>query len=684
MLESSWSLCEEQSLHVLRLLEWMEMTTVTAFKAFQQQVNAMCLNDFPSGVGSWNRSKHSTKKAEKFKQLKYHGEHEKLKCKDVNEEEPKALKEYLTCEQSPWQTKDISPEIQHLREMAIASTSLIKENFLCSYLKSLRIVGRQVREVDKDILRFQNLEELVLSVNRIPTVNSANLPRKLTVLELCSNEISSLKELCVSPPPRLQYLGLSHNKLSLDSEYNYFSKELWPNLISLDLSFNDFSNLRDIVIYLILLPNLKNLILLGNPLALLPNYRGFILDDLQNLVSLDDVLISPDERHHFKGISKHRDFIVPDARVTINIGKVRGIPNPIDPLEELPEFPVVKNSYFVTYEFLGSLENPCEWNELQTEGTPEDTQIENSLNGLPNEKDTFSSQAIPTALPDLRINATHIENEESFCVFNYKLPQKSWGDPITYHYSKVHLVKELYGLKQLLQNGLTVTVTQEKILSWPIEIEEEKSPETSVKGKAQDSAKGGKDNGVGKKDKGKDNGKGKKDKGKDNGVGTKDKDKDNGVGTKDKDADKKNQPILLQSDPPVQKILGTYHIDLYSIVTGNHFFEKICDLGVPKIEPKVKSPTPDIKETKKGKGAKKKDPKSGKDSRASEKSKPKDTPDNKKGKGKRDIDSGVSEEVKPKHLFVEFKLRLGQWLTTVDAENEIYKNDNPYSWISRS
>ncbi|GCB61707.1 hypothetical protein scyTo_0014372, partial [Scyliorhinus torazame] len=227
-----------------------------------------------------------------------------------------------------------------------------------------------VREVDKDILRFQNLEELILSVNRIPTLNSANLPRKLTVLELCSNKISSLKELCVSPPPRLQYLGLSRNKLSLDSEYNYFSEEFWPNLISLDLSFNDFSNLRDIVTHLNLLPNLKNLILLGNPLALLPNYRGFILDSLQNLVSLDDVLISPDERHHFRGISKHRDLIVPDTQVTINIGKVRGIPNPIDPLEELPEFPVVENSYFVTYEFLGSVENPCEWNELQTEDIP--------------------------------------------------------------------------------------------------------------------------------------------------------------------------------------------------------------------------------------------------------------------------------------------------------------------------
>ncbi|XP_041058981.1 leucine-rich repeat-containing protein 43-like [Carcharodon carcharias] len=510
-----------------------------------------------------NSSKHSTKKTKKFKLLKYHGEKQEAKGNNVNEEDPEALKEYLTCEQSPWKTEHMSPEMQHLRELAITSPALMNECFLCSYLKSLRIVDKQVCEVDKNMLKFQNLEELILSVNRITTLNSANLPRKLKVIELCSNDISSLKELCCNPPPMLQYLGLSHNKLSLDSEYNYLSEVFWPNLISLDLSFNDFVNLRNVA-FLNLLPNLKNLIFLGNPLALLPNYRGFIIDTLKNLISLDDVLISPDERHHFKGIAKQHDFFVPVSQITIDIGKVTGIPKPIDPLEELPEFPIIKRSYFVTYEFLGYPEIPHRLNEPDRKDELVDIQSETPVNGTLSEKDTSSPQVIHTPVLDNAADTAPIESKQAFQVFTHKLPQKPWGDPIIYNYTKMHLVRELYALKQLLQNGLTVTIIEEKILSWPIETEDDKISETSTKRKYKDSAKGTKHSG--KDTNGKDNIK-----------------------------DKKKPPVSLQSDPPIQKILGDYHIDLYSIVTGNHFFEMVCDLGVPKIEEKVKSPTPDIK-----------------------------------------------------------------------------------------
>ncbi|XP_043571244.1 leucine-rich repeat-containing protein 43-like [Chiloscyllium plagiosum] len=510
------------------------MDVVTAFKAFQQEMKALSLKGFPSGIGSWNSSRHSTKKDKSFKLLKGHGEKEKTKGKDVNEEEPEALKEYLTCEQSPWKTENVTPETQHLKELAITSPSLINERFLCSYLQSLRLVNKQICEVDKQMLKFQNLEELILSVNKITSLNSANLPRKLEILELCSNEISSLQQLSSSPPPMLQYLGLSYNKLSLPSDSRYLSSMFWPNLISLDLSFNDFVNLRDIVASLSSLPNLKNFILLGNPLALFPYYRGFTIDILQNLVSLDDVLISLDERHHFKGIASHQ-------------------------------------------------------------------------------------------------------------VFPHKVPQKPWGDPIVYNYTKVHTVKDLYALKQLLQNGLTVTVIEEKILSWPIETEDDKIPEASMKEKVQGPGKG--DKGSAKNAKGQDSTK-----------------------------EKRKSPASFRSDPPIRKILGSYHMDLYSIVAGNHNYQTVCDLGVPKIEEKLKSPTPEIKETIRGKGDKKNSAVS--KSRTSAKLK---TPDSKKAKGKRDMDSRISMDITPKHLFVEFKLHLQQWLTRADAENEIYMKNTMFS-----
>ncbi|XP_048467508.1 leucine-rich repeat-containing protein 43 [Rhincodon typus] len=517
------------------------MDAVTAFKAVQQEMKALSLNDFPCGIGSWNSSRHSTTKTKSFKLQKDHGEKEKINGKNVNEEEPQALKEYLTCEQSPWKTENVTPESQHLKELAITSPSLINEHFLCSDLKSLRLVNKQICEVDKQMLKFQNLEELILSVNKITSLNSANLPRKLKILELCSNEISSLQQLSSNPPPMLQYLGLSYNKLSLPSDHRYLSDIFWPNLISLDLSFNDFVNLRDIVTSLSFLPNLKNFIFLGNPLALYPYYRGFTIDILQNLVSLDDVLISPHERHHFKGIALQQ-------------------------------------------------------------------------------------------------------------VFTHKLPQKPWGDPIMYNYTKIHLVKDPYALKQLLQNGLTVTVIEEKILSWPIETEDDKIPEASSKEKDQGPAKGGKSSAKDAKD-------------------------------KDKTKEKWKSPVSLQSDPPIQKILGSYHVDLYSIVTGSHDYQTVCDLGVPKIEEKPKSPTPELKETKKGKGDKKKGKgdKSGKDSRTSAKMK---TPNSKKAKGKRNMDSRISEETTPKHLFVGFKLHLQKWLTLTDAENEIYKKNTVFNWFN--
>lgn len=39
----------------------------------------------------------------------------------------------------------------------------------------------QVEEVDEGVLRFQQLEELILSANRISKVTSAHLPRTLKV-----------------------------------------------------------------------------------------------------------------------------------------------------------------------------------------------------------------------------------------------------------------------------------------------------------------------------------------------------------------------------------------------------------------------------------------------------------------------------------------------------------------------
>lgn len=78
-----------------------------------------------------------------------------------------------------------------------------------------------------------------------------------------------------------------------------------PNLVSLDLSYNNFTNLLSLLPKLLTLKKLRVLVLQGNPFALLPGYRGFTIDSLPKLCALDDVIITPDERHNFVGLVKN-------------------------------------------------------------------------------------------------------------------------------------------------------------------------------------------------------------------------------------------------------------------------------------------------------------------------------------------------------------------------------------------
>ena len=76
-----------------------------------------------------------------------------------------------------------------------------------------------------------------------------------------------------------------------------------PNLVSLDLSFNDLTDLQGTVAGLRTLRHLRLLVLQGNPLALVPCYRGFVIDSLSGLCVLDDITVASSEKHLFRGLS---------------------------------------------------------------------------------------------------------------------------------------------------------------------------------------------------------------------------------------------------------------------------------------------------------------------------------------------------------------------------------------------
>ncbi|NXG00602.1 LRC43 protein, partial [Sakesphorus luctuosus] len=315
--------------------------------AFREYLRHLRLQDFPCGPGSWNNSCLSGHRSPRRVQR---GQEEAV----LNEETPEVLLELLRDQHSPWALPpDCSPQDQLLREVALLAPELVHGSRVYQVLRSLRMVDKGVEEVDEGVLQFQQLEELILSANQISRITSANLPRTLKVLELCCNTVDDLQDLCSQPPPELQHLGLGHNRLCGPSQDKFFTENFWPNLISLDLSFNSLTDLLGLVAQLCTLPKLRILVLQGNPLALIPTYRGFLVDSLPKLSFLDDIHVGPDERQQFHGLAGQPELSRSEARVVVSVGEMKGVPDNSAPqqLDGDSEAPVITCSYFVTYEF---------------------------------------------------------------------------------------------------------------------------------------------------------------------------------------------------------------------------------------------------------------------------------------------------------------------------------------------
>ena len=59
----------------------------------------------------------------------------------------------------------------------------------------------------------------------------------------------------------------------------------------------------------------------------MPSYRGFTIDSITYLTSFDDVIITADEKHDFRGMCKRSEVLKNEARVSLKIPFVKGIPN---------------------------------------------------------------------------------------------------------------------------------------------------------------------------------------------------------------------------------------------------------------------------------------------------------------------------------------------------------------------
>ncbi|XP_054029261.1 leucine-rich repeat-containing protein 43 [Dryobates pubescens] len=336
-----------------------------------------------------------------------------------------------------------------------------------------------------------------------------------------------------------------------------------PNLVSLDLSFNGFTDLLELVSQLSSLQKLRILVLQGNPLALVPTYRGFLVDSLPKLCVLDDIHIEPDERHRFQGLAKQPELIRSEAQLVVSIGEIKGVPDlsTHQLLEVDSEAPVITYSYCVSYEFL-------EGEETGHSSSTEETKIHQhpvviTLDMESSAQDTRKtiSQQQPTAKEEPKVPSAKV----------FVTPGKPWADTIDCSYRKEHTVKDLVGLKSFLEAGTIISVVEEKVLSWPVSADPEEN--TVTKGKAGQGLQKG---------------------------------SAKGPVPRDKQKKKKEKPCELHSDPPIQKTLGTGRVTLEALLSTEDVVATVCDFGILITEQPVQPPSLEEKDEKKGKSKSKK------------------------------------------------------------------------------
>uniref|UniRef100_A0A8B9NC27 Leucine rich repeat containing 43 n=1 Tax=Accipiter nisus TaxID=211598 RepID=A0A8B9NC27_9AVES len=435
--------------------------------AFWEHLRHVGLQDFPCGIGSWNKSRFNACTNPCGGQLGLGTDPARQEeAVPLGEESPDVLMEMLSDRHSPWALlPDCSPQDQHLREMAVLAPELVHGSNIFQVLRSLRIVGKGVSAVDEGLLQLQQLEELILSTNQISRITSANLPRTLKV---------------------------------------------------------------------------------RNPLALIPTYRGFLVDSLPRLSILDDIHIGPEERHQFQGLARQPD-LSREAQVVVSIGEIKGVPDPStrQQLEVGSEAPVITYSYCVMYKFV-------EGEEIEDGSSTEVCRpVVATLDVDSSVQDTRETkgQQEPAAMEEPK---AHSGNEESIlraflCPCTVKVfvtPGKPWADTIDCSYRKEHTAKDLVGLKSYLACGTIVSVIEEKVLSWPVDADPEEN--TVTKGKAREVPR--------------------------------DKQK------------KKEKPCELRSNPPIQRTLGTQRVTLETLLATKDLVATVCDFGILITEQPLQPP----------------------------------------------------------------------------------------------
>ncbi|KAG7223410.1 hypothetical protein INR49_015513 [Caranx melampygus] len=457
-------------------------------------------------------------------------------------EETDGLVDLLRCSHSPW-WNDVSwsPQASALRELAALSPECLHGDFIYRHFTTLRIVDKGVSVIDDGLLKFLRLEELVLSANKLSEVPAENLPSTLKILELRANWLSDIASLTNSPPPRLQYLSLSSNHLGRHDVSNLIGRH-WPQLVCLDLSDCEFEEQQALLSALTTLPCLKTLVVEGNPFTLAPSYPGLTVDSLPKLSYLDNSWISPEDRHRFRGMAKMSDLMVDHASATVSVGRLSGIPDPLMSVDEnAPDFPVVTFSYFITYEFFSP-----EYLKANSRSKSETAHVTDDTSSDAKKCDRETSKADG--------GVAIVNTEETCCaaaaaaaaaahVSRRSTSKLAWTECMDFSDTQMYVISDLGGLKQFFNQGLYVSIEEEKVLSWPAVPEEPVPAAKPSRTQSVKEKKGGK--------------------GKESPI------KSGSIKDKPKDKKRKSVPELVQH-APIRRSLGSVHISLQSLLKGDH------------------------------------------------------------------------------------------------------------------
>uniref|UniRef100_A0A8C5J7T0 Leucine rich repeat containing 43 n=1 Tax=Junco hyemalis TaxID=40217 RepID=A0A8C5J7T0_JUNHY len=416
---------------------WGQPAPGSLSAVFQEYLQHLGLQDFPCGLGNWNKSRCHARRSSQAQPAGLE------KAVPSGEDTPEVLLELLRDQHSPWALpSDCSPQAQRLREVIVLAPELLHGSSVSQLVKSLRILDKGVSAVDEGLLQFQQLEELILSANHISRVTSAHLPRTLK----------------------------------------------------------------------------------GNPLSLIPAYRGFLVDSLPRLSIFDDIYIWPEERQQFHRILFLSELITSEARLVVSIGEMKGLPYPEDfqQLEPDCEGPVIAYRYCVTYQF-------AEGEELKDRGSPEVETKSHQEPAASEEPEAHSGNEelqIFCSMSQGRFMALcgvwwhqDVPCSASWAVF--ATPAQPWADTIDCSYRKQHIAKDLVGLKSYLEAGTIVSVMEEKVRLWPVPVSKDKQKKK-----------------------------------------------------------KKKKSCEYRSDPPIWSTLATTRVTLETLLANENLVATVCDFGI--------------------------------------------------------------------------------------------------------